>query len=150
MFQQYDFEAEKSFSGYTGSMSVGNPELLYADSFEVPESFDLSSITFYGFQDVEFQDNVGAEIYIYKDKNGMPIGKPSEANTDFVMHVTLEDNSMAILKHLINHNGLDIEFGDYTIDIKRALELEGKTAQVRLEKNMKYWVVFALVTYGDS
>lgn len=151
MFQR-DVDSDDALTGYRASVSKDKPESIFADSFQVSESFELSSITFYGFQVKGFSYSSGLEVYIYKDKDGFPAGKPKTDDSGLIMQLTLRENSMYVHHHmtLIKSDSKDpLMFLDYNIDVKRILESEGKSA-LMLEKNEKYWVAFVPVFSGDS
>ncbi|WP_300489596.1 T9SS type A sorting domain-containing protein [Flavobacterium sp.] len=142
---QRNVDPDDISTGFKASITKSDHDSVFTDSFQTSESFDLSSITFYGFQVQDFSFNSGLGVSIYKDKDGSPSGKPTVEGEDVVMDLLLHEDSKAIYQHLTlisDEPDNRKELNDYTVDVKRALELDGAPA-VTLEKNVRYWVSFA-------
>lgn len=109
-----------------------------ADDFTLAENSTITKISVTGFQnqgDLETAVSTGIMMYIYNDAAGVPNGNPSNAAVVPVAKIDIPSSSAAYSLVKSDTNYI------YSVNIPLALG-----SALTLNKNTKYWVVFAAKT----
>lgn len=111
-----------------------------ADDFILQNNSKITKISVKGFQNqgnLETVVSTGLMMYIYKDNNGKPNGNPSNTAVVPVAKFDLTKTSpgYSLVKDDLSYV--------YSVDVQAAL---GAGNNLVLDKNVKYWLVFAAKT----
>lgn len=131
-------QAVTTTDGIVADVLANGNFVACADDFTLTENSTIKKISITGFQNQGNLDTVvsqGIMMYIYNDANGVPSGNPSNTTVVPVAKIDIPKSSPAYSLVLNGTNYV------YSVDVPLALG-----TSLTLNKNTKYWVVFAAKT----